>query len=171
MIKDTINAFIQDYKQLMDVQDKTLRHSKRLVEAISRHPVEIQSTLELINSGDCGLAALAIGIRLKRAGYDVSFFENSQHAYFGVDGYYYDTLVPEGTDDHKKMYGYTVDKPVKEQTVKQMHMSFMPYDSLGEGIANYFLVKHTQMRYPYKSLDASVQARVIDGRIKEYPVV
>ena len=170
MIAIATHTFILHYEKLMNIQPVPVKTHKDLTRRIEQASLPNHATSERINSGDCGVAAMAIGLYLKRRGYDVKFFDNVNHAYFSVDGVYYDTLTPTGASSHKDMYGYYADNLIKEVTVRTLHDNYMPYDNLGVGIVDHFLKAHTKFGYPYASLDNSVKTEIINGHIRTVPV-
>lgn len=83
-----------------------------------------------INQGDCGTAALAVGIALELlTGEKVVYYDNGNHGYFGYDGKYYDTIAPEGKDSHEEMFGYDHDyflmHGLEGQSLEQMWYHFI----------------------------------------------
>lgn len=94
-----------------------------------------------INSGDCGLAAIACHIVLKSKGIDTDIVMNDAHAWLRKDNVDYDTLYPAG-------YLIPVDSiwktknPEYTVTLEEAAEEWMPCDALGGYLLKGFLTRY-----------------------------
>lgn len=80
--KELINTFVTFYQVFFDRSDT-------------------KDTVQRINQGDCGTAALSIGSVAESMGYSVGYWDNDNHAFLSINGTIYDTAHPDGTTvDH-----------------------------------------------------------------------
>lgn len=63
-----------------------------------------EATVNRINGGDCGTAAIAVGTVLEKLGYEVTYWDNDAHGYIEVNGVFYDTMTPDGRVNHDEMF-------------------------------------------------------------------
>ena len=117
-------------------------------------------TLSAINSGDCGVAALAIGEVMRICGnMDMLYFDNGNHATIAgrmwdagkVIGYYYvDTLLPSGVYSESDVFGYDAETKAKLYTAEEHAAAWLPDDHLGKEIIEQFVRFYDpDYRYPY----------------------
>lgn len=91
---------------------------------------ENEEVVGRINNGDCGTAAIAVGLALEKAGYTVTYYDNNNHAFIGIDGKVYDCYFQEGTDIDTMNERWSSDI-AKLVSSKDLVMAYLPYDAIG----------------------------------------
>jgi hypothetical protein len=107
------------------------------------------ATVKAINSGDCGLVAIAASQVLReKFNYNVAILVNRNHCWMRIDGVDYDTQYPEGypegTSANQEWSRGDLD-PIHELEYRSACEEWMPVDSHGA-----FLVKAFVERYGLK---------------------
>lgn len=121
-------------------------------------------TLSVINSGDCGVAALAIGEVMRvRGNMDMFYFDNGKHATMvwclpddgsGLGYCYVDTLVPNGVYSESGVFGHNSKTKGNLYTAEQHAAAWLPDDHLGKEIIEQFVRFYDpDYRYPYAISD------------------
>ncbi len=142
-----INSFIEHYLNFMPVRDmaKEPLFVKRKMKSISHDilftQTRITPVLKKLNTGECGVVAVACGWVLSQLHpeKEVTYYDNRNHGYFSIDGILYDSLVPFGLKDHSEMYG--TDKPEELQgplSLEEMCRVYLTCDIQGQEMINTF---------------------------------
>lgn len=72
----------------------------------NRDMMDITAITSRINGGDCGTAAIAVGIVLReKYGIVVEYCDNVDHAFIKHDGQFFDTVYCQGTNDQTLLHG------------------------------------------------------------------
>lgn len=103
-----------------------------------------QHTLQRINSGDCGTAALAVGavFNFKNEDY-VVFRDNFNHAYLKYDEKYYDTQFPEGTGEELRLTNAEMEDCVfQDISYSEMFKRYILKDQVGAQLIATFCLRH-----------------------------
>lgn len=110
-----------------------------------------------INSGDCGTAAIAIGLVWQVLGNEkVIWHDNFNHAFIEVNGIYYDTANISGSDNYFDMYGCNSDdkdKFIRAESPIGCHVNYLLYDTTGIAMINSFCAMWKMK--PYENMHIS----------------
>jgi hypothetical protein len=146
-----INSFIEHYLQFIRVGDfavnkrKITDDTRAINEVDVDHPellygfIKELPVLGKINNGDCGVAAIAIGWVLSQLnqGIDVYYYDNGAHAYFSINGIYYDTVHRFGAKSHREMLGGCKDT-YPSMSLSEICEAFIKGDIQGQIMINSF---------------------------------
>jgi len=112
--------------------------------------LERRATLARMNSGDCGTTALAVGQTLEFLGFDVLYCDLLDHAAILVDGFYWDTLCPEGVPALEQLLAYKQENAssMPISNAELIHSRYLPYDELGMQMVETF-VRMFSLNYKY----------------------
>ena len=143
-----INSFIEHYLKFLTETDM-FRHRRF---AAIELPIEVvvsglfkgfhqeAPVVVGINSGDCGVAAIAIGWVLShfRPDSEIVYYDNGEHAYFSMDGMFYDTICRHGKRSHVEMFGGKPEKEIKPLTLDGLCNAFIIADVQGQQMISSF---------------------------------
>lgn len=93
-----------------------------------------------INSGDCGVAAIAIGWVLSHFNTEatIHYYDNGEHAYLSVNEVLYDTIYRFGVKSHSLMLGAKPEKEIKPLTLDEICKAFIIADIQGQEMISSF---------------------------------
>lgn len=144
------------------------------------------AAVKTINSGDCGLVAIAASQVLReKFNYDVTILINRNHCWMRIDGVDYDTQYPEGypegTSANQEWSREDTLEPVSELDYKAACDEWMPADSHGAFLVKAFVERYgltlpqelhhcitNAAEYEHESVIPVLQARY--RAVKELPV-
>ena len=107
-----------------------------------------EDAIKRINSGDCGTAAVCIGLVAKQWGHEVIFYDCGNHAFVSLSDVIIDTANPHGIDLEKLLSQYSADR-ANEVTVEELIDGYLEIDALGCSFAKLFL-EHFKQPIPEK---------------------
>lgn len=132
-------------------------HHKKLKGEVSGHwPDTIfinhNQTAETINTGDCGVAAVAIGIAFSElTGERVEYYATSGHGFIGWNGTYFDIAHPTGyvytsTEEFRREFLPDIADglPITGFNLSDFLLHWMTDDEVGTNIVNRFLTSVEQ---------------------------
>ena len=146
-----INSFIEHYLKFVTESDM-FRHKRTVQVELGGYGIDLSRSSRLsgllkeapvitgINSGDCGVAAIAIGWVFSQIHpeSDIAYFNNGEHGYLSIDGVLYDTIYRFGVKEHSLMYGAKATQLNNPLTLDEICKAFIVTDIQGQEMINTF---------------------------------
>ena len=146
-----INSFIEHYLKFVTESDM-FRHKRTVQVELGGYGIDLSRSSRLsgllkeapiitgINSGDCGVAAIAIGWVFSqiRPESDIAYFDNGEHGYLSIDGVLYDTIYRFGVKEHSLMYGAKATQLNNPLTLDEICKAFIVTDIQGQQMISSF---------------------------------
>lgn len=103
-----------------------------------------QDAIDRINGGDCGTAALAVGMVISscQPSLEFEYYDNFNHAFLRSGDLYYDTVNPNGVKDTDDLTNsHFEDCNVEAVSVEELWHRYIRNDYIGAVMIKLFLIK------------------------------